>query len=158
MIKKRTLWIPAGIVLLALAITQTHLPLSAEGPASRADNTAKPKMKMQCPMMSSMKGMKVFSDGPAVLLSRAEELGLTAKQKKRLEKIQQKARRKAHGVLTAEQREKLKDSPKGRLSMMEIAMRRMKKMKGQKEQHGMMCPMCMKMMRKKMSSQKDENQ
>lgn len=154
MTRMQRFWIPAGIVLLTLAMTAFPLPLNAKAPAQKAGKPAKPQM--QCPMMAGMKGMKFFADSPAVLLSRAEELGLTDKQKKRLERIQEKARRKAHEVLTAEQQKTLKDAPKGRLSMMDLAMTRMKTMMAGKKPHGMMCPTCMKMMMQKMQSRKKQ--
>jgi hypothetical protein len=157
MTMKQRLWIPAGIVLLALAVTQAHLPLSAEGPSRNADKSAKPKMQCQCPMMASMKGMQTFADSPGVLLSQAKDLGLTDKQKKRIEEILQSARKQARAVLTADQQAKLKDSPQGPLSMMDLCMMRMKKMMGQKKQQGMMCPCCLKMMQKKLQSKGKEH-
>lgn len=153
---KRTPWLTAGIVVLAAAVSLAQTPKDERQPAGKADESA--KAMMQCPMMASMKGMQTFADSPSVLLSQADELGLTAKQKKRLEKIQQKARQKAQDVLTAEQQKKLEDYPKGRISMMDLAMMRMKRMMGQKKQQGMMCPMCMKMMQQQRKpKQKQEN-
>jgi len=152
MTMKRTLWIAASIVVLTAAVSLAQTPKDKQKPASKSAQAM-----MECPMMASMKGMKAFADSPSVLLSQADELGLTAKQRKRLEKIQQKASQRAHGVLTAGQQKKLKDFPKGRLSMMDFAMMQMKKMMGQKKQQGMMRPMCMKMMQQqKKSAQKQE--
>jgi hypothetical protein len=154
MTMKRTLWIPAGIIVVAAAgLAQAQ---DKEKPAQKADESAKPKMQSQCPMMASMKGMKTFADSPAVLLSQAEELGLSEGQKKRLQEIQEQARQDARDVLTIKQQETLKESPKGPLSMMDLGMMRMKKMMRQKEQKGMMCPMCMKMMQKKAQSEEKE--
>jgi hypothetical protein len=45
---------------------------------------------------------------------------------------------------------------KGSFTMMDLCKMRMKKMMSQKKQDGMMCPMCMKMMREKMGL-KDSN-
>lgn len=142
-------WIPAGIVLLALLAARAQFALNAREPSPKTDQTAKPKM--QCPMMAGMKGMKVFADGPAVLLSRAGELRLTNKQKQQLADIREKARQRARNVLTAEQQKMLKGTPRGPLSMMDLAMMRMKTMK---KPHGMMCPMCMKMMKMKLMKEK----
>jgi hypothetical protein len=55
------------------------------------------------------------------------------------------ARRRARRVLNDEQREQLKEAPKGPLSMMQLSRSGMKKGGPGK---GMMCPMCMKMMQK----------
>lgn len=152
MTMKQTLWIPAGIVVLAAAVSLAQAR-DKEKPTQKADESAKPKMQCQCPMMASMKGIKTFADSPAVLLSQGEELGLSEGQKKRLQEIQEQARQDARDVLSIKQQETLKESPKGPLSMMDLGMMRMKKGMGQKEQKGMMCSMCMKMMQKKAQSE-----
>ena len=96
--------------------------------------------------------MKMFGDSPAVLLSQADELGLSDEQKKQLQEIEQSASQKARKVLTVDQQGKLKGLPDGPLSMMDLCSMRMKKMMGQKQKKGMMCPMCMKMMQERMHS------
>lgn len=106
---------------------------------------------MQCPMMAGLKDLKLFADGPAALLARADELGLEAEQKRRLEEIERASRRQAAEVLDESQRGKLKDAPDERVSMMQLGRTLGKngKMKGE----GMMCPMCMKMMRQRMQGE-----
>lgn len=100
---------------------------------------------MMCPMMAGLGDVKLFAESPAVLRARAEELNLTAEQKKRLEAIERAARKQAREVLTAEQREELADAPERPLSVMELSRMGMKKRDG--KEAGMMCPMCARMMR-----------
>ena len=151
MTPKRNLWVLASVISMA-AVALAQAPRTAEEPAEKAKT---PDM-MQCPMMACMKGMKMYADSPAVLLSQMEEFELSDEQKKQLEEIEQSARQKARSVLTAKQQEKFGESPKGPLSMKELCMMRMKHMTGQDGQKAMMCPMCMKMMKKKAPSREGE--
>lgn len=151
MAPKRILWVLACVIPLA-AVALAQASQNADEPAEKAKT---PDM-MQCPMMACMKGMEMYADSPAVLLSQAEELELSDEQKEQLEEIEQSARQQARAVLTAEQQEQVSESPKGLLSMKDLCMMRMKNMTGRGGQKHMMCPMCMKMMKKKASSGQDE--
>ncbi len=146
MTMKQTFGIPAGLVLLAVTLSQAQVPQDAKKKSPKADQTAKPMM--QCPMMASMQGLKMFADSPAALLSEANDLELTEKQKKRLRKIEESARQKALKLMTPEQQAKLKKFPKEPLSIMELSMIHLKNKQKQNEPHAMMCPMCMQMMQK----------
>lgn len=148
MTAKRLLWIPAAIISLATTACLAQAPGEEGQSAQEAGKSAKPMM--QCPMMASMGGIKMSADSPMLLLSQAEELGLTKEQRKKLEEISNSAGEQARKLLTAEQQEKLKEFPKGPLTMMDLCKMRMMKMMAEKKQDGMMCPMCMKMMREKM--------
>ena len=105
---------------------------------------------MRCPMMAGLSGIRLFADGPAAILARAEELGLDAQQAERLGRIAESARRQAGEVLTDDQRRRLGDVPRERIPVMKLGKMRMKgRMAG--ENAGGMCPMCMKMMKSKMT-------
>ena len=112
-----------------------------------APEKPKAKMEMMCPMMSSLKGVELYADSPVLLAAQAEELGLNEEQKKQLEEIAKSAREQARKIMTPEQRKTLEELPEGPLSMMQIAKMRMKGKKGGGDEK-MMCPMCMKMMKK----------
>ena len=101
-------------------------------------------MMMQCPMMAGLEGIDLFADSPAVLQAQKDDLKLTEQPIEQLQQIEQTARRQARELLTEQQQEKLQNSPKAPLSMMELCMMRMPKTGKQPEQ---MCPMCMRMMR-----------
>lgn len=157
----------AVLIGLSLVIGYSFRPsLQAQQPEERGGRSAQEatgdasakeseegKSMMQCPMMAGLKGLDLFADSPEVLRSRAEGLGLSEKQVEQLEEIEESARLKAREVLTEEQQDQLKETPEGRLSMMELS--RMRAMKMKKDGDGMMCPMCMKMMQK-MKQQKGE--
>ena len=96
---------------------------------------------MMCPMMAGLSAVRMYADGPAALLGRAEELGLTADRQKKLKEIEESARRQAREVLTDKQRGQVGKPADGSLSMMEMARLGMKG----KAMDGC-CPMCMKMM------------
>ena len=125
--------------ILAAAAVWALGPTRAQEKAAPGGGTP----AMQCPMMAGLHGLELYADGPAVLLARADELGLTALQKKQLEEIRESARKQAREVLTEEQRGRLKGEPEGPLSPMALSRARMAKMKDKED---MMCPMCMKMM------------
>lgn len=150
MTTKRMLWIAAAIVSLATTIGLASDPPEEGHLDHEAGKSAKPMM--QCPMMAGMSGIKMSADSPMLLLSQAEELGLSEEQQKKLDEIANAARQQARKLLTPEQQEKLKGFPEGSLTMMDLCKMRMKKMMAEKKQDGMMCPMCMKMMREKMGS------
>lgn len=151
MAAKRIHWMLAGVIPVA-AVALAQAPRTAEEPVENAKGSA----MMQCPMMACMKGMKMYADSPAVLLSQAEEFELSDEQQQQLEEIEQAARQKARAVLTAKQQEKVGESPKDPLSMKKLCMMRMKKMMEQNGQKQTMCPMCMKVMMKKAPSGEDE--
>ena len=151
--------VSAGFVLLAVTLSQAQVPQDAGKKPLKADQNA--KTMMQCPMMAGIKGLTMFADSPAALLSEADDLKLTDKQIKKLRKIEESARQKALKLLTPEQQEQLKKFPKEPLSIMQLSMARMKNRKEQDKPHGLMCPMCMQMMQKmqkmKMMQKKTES-
>ena len=156
---KHALGIPAGLVLLAVTLSQAQVPQQAGEKPPKSDETAKPMM--QCPMMAGMQGLKMYADSPAVLLWEADDLKLTDKQKKRLRKIADSARQKALKLMTPEQQAKLKKLPNEPMSIMDLSMARMKDKMDHNMPHAMMCPMCMQMMQKmqkmKMMQKKTES-
>ena len=60
---------------------------------------------------SKFGGMSIYMDSPAVLLNKADKLGLTDDQKQRLQAIVDKARREATSILTEDQLEKVSPIP-----------------------------------------------
>ncbi len=60
---------------------------------------------------SKFGGMAIYMDSPAVLLNKADKLGLTEDQKQRLQAIVDKARREATSILTEDQLEKVSPIP-----------------------------------------------
>jgi hypothetical protein len=56
---------------------------------------------------SKFGGMAIYMDSPAVLLNKADKLGLTDDQKQRLQAIVNKAREEATSILTEDQLEKI---------------------------------------------------
>ena len=110
-------------------------------------------MMMACPMMACLGDIKLHADCPALLLAKTEDLKLSDAQKQQLHEIEESARKQARAVLTADQREKLKDAPEGLMSMMQVCMMQHRAMmmggKGMMMggKKGQMCPNCMKMMR-----------
>jgi hypothetical protein len=137
-----------GELVLGLALSAAALfGLHATG--AQKEEKAPPREgagpMMQCPMMAGLHDLHLYADSPSVLLLKGAKLKLTEKQKAQLEKIDAAARRRARRVLNDEQREQLKEAPKGPLSMMQLSRAGMKKGMAGK---GMMCPMCMKMMQK----------
>lgn len=106
---------------------------------------------MQCPMMAAMKDVALFADSPPVLLGQAEQLNLTQQQQEQLQEIGESARKQALAVLNAEQRGQVARAPSGPLSMMQLAkLQKKEETGGEASEDKGMCPMCMKMMRKKM--------
>ena len=138
-----------GLPGLLFALLVVPPPAGADDPPKKADpaggheHPAKDKAgpMMMCPMMAGLSAVRLYADGPAAVLGRADDLGLTADQQKKLKKIEESARRKAREVLTDKQREQVGKSSDAPLSMMDLARLGMKgkKMDG-------CCPMCMKMM------------
>ncbi len=60
---------------------------------------------------SKFGGMAIYMDSPAVLLTKADELGLTDDQKQRLQTVANGARKEAASILTADQLEKMSPIP-----------------------------------------------
>ena len=109
-------------------------------------------MSMSCPMKAGLEGIKLHADAPPLLMARVEELNLTESQQTQLAAIGMEAREKAQRILTNQQREQIGDSTEP-MSMMEVAMMRVKKM--DEDSSKKMCPMCMKMMKEKMDGKMD---
>ncbi|QDT16586.1 hypothetical protein CA12_26920 [Alienimonas californiensis] len=120
---------------------------------AKQDGSSSPQ-KMMCPMMAGLKGVELHADSPPLLLAQADELGLSEDQRNSLREIAEAARKQAREALTAEQREELGKMPEGPLSPMQIAKQRMRDGKETAEEKPM-CPMCMKMMRKKAAGDED---
>lgn len=70
-----------------------------------------PNLLMLGVRMSKFEGMEIHRDSPAVLLSRAEKLELTADQQERLRALVAEGREAALAVLTAEQLERISPIP-----------------------------------------------
>ena len=136
-----------GLLLSALLVTAP--PAAADEPPKKAEpaggheHRAKEKAgpMMMCPMMAGLAAVCMYADSPAALLGRADDLGLTADQQKKLKEIEESARQQARKVLTDKQREQVGKTSDAPLSMMELARMGMKG----KAMEGC-CPMCMKMM------------
>lgn len=155
MTRMRTPW----LLVLSTALGLTAFALRPDVRAQEDDQPdANRESKMQCPMMTGLKDIQLFADGPAVLLSKAGELNLSEDQKQRLQEIQESARDQAREVLNGQQREKLQNVPEERLSLMQISMRHMKERMQDQQQEGRMCPMCMRMMRERMQEETDETE
>ncbi len=60
---------------------------------------------------SKFGGMAIYMDSPAVLLNKADKLGLSDDQKQRLQAVVDKARREATLILTEEQLQKVSPIP-----------------------------------------------
>ena len=60
---------------------------------------------------SKFGGMSIYMDSPAVLLNKADKLGLTDDQKQRLQAVVDKARQEATSILTEDQLEKVSPIP-----------------------------------------------
>ncbi len=60
---------------------------------------------------SKFGGMAIYMDSPAVLLNKADKLGLTDDQKQHLQDIVNKAREEATSILTEDQLEKISPIP-----------------------------------------------
>lgn len=144
----------AFLLVLAIALG-TRLDGIAQQPDQKTDPANKAQQtqseEMMCPMMAGLKNIEVFADGPELLLARQDELKLTEEQQRKLQDIQEQARRQAQDVLTDQQRQELQDTPDKRISLMQWNMMQMREMK--KDQNKNMCPMCMEMMRKRMRGQ-----
>lgn len=153
----------SSMVLLSVAslaaVAVLRSGAGAQAPQEAQPEREKPHAKMQCPMMSGLKGIDLFVDSPAVLQAEAKDLKLTEQQLERLKEIEQSARRQARQLLTEEQRKQLLDRPEGPLSLMELSMSRMKEKRHMPdgEKSGQMCPMCMKMMQMMKMKQGEEH-
>jgi hypothetical protein len=62
---------------------------------------------MTCPIMAGLAAVRTHADGPAALLGRADDLGLTADRQKKLKEIEGSARQQARQALTDKQREQV---------------------------------------------------
>ena len=95
------------IVLVVSLIVSMAIARDTENKKHQDKDVAKCMMR-QCKMIT---GAPIYFDSPAVILGRAETLKLSAEQKGLLKKIEDDARKKALGLLTPEQREKLGEIP-----------------------------------------------
>ena len=88
------------------------------------------KMGMSPEMMQHCQAMMgtATQDSPSTISGRAEELGLSEEQKKKLAAIESEAWKSALEVLTTEQRKKLDDFPQTCMSMMQMCQQMMKEM------------------------------
>jgi hypothetical protein len=136
-----------GLLMSALLVAAR--PAAADEPPKKADPAAghehgakgEAGHMMMCPMMAGLAAVRLHADSPAALLGRADDLGLTTDQQKKLKEIEEAARRQARQVLTDKQREQVGKPTDAPLSVMELARMGMKG----KAMDGC-CPMCMKMM------------
>lgn len=133
----------AGYLVQTRAVAQNgQEPATAQQDAEKADS-------MNCPMMTSLQGIKLHADSPPLLVANAETMKLTADQKQELQKIAEEARRKARKVLTAEQRQQLGEETDEAMPIMQVAMMRAQEKNPDKQGSKKMCPMCTKMMKEK---------
>jgi hypothetical protein len=94
-----------------------------------------------CPMCMNMR-TPFFLDSPGALQARANQLGLSEEQIKKLDEIGKESRQKAVAVLTPEQRAKLGEVSDKPFVMMQTCQQMMQMMMGGPMKGQMMCPMC----------------
>ena len=104
-------------------------------------------------MMQAMNSVSLHAGSPDVLVARAEQRKLSEQQKEKLRAISQRARNQARKVLNDAQQEQLEADESDYLTPMDLV-----KLVGKESNQGtesgekkMMCPMCQKMMEKKMA-------
>ena len=126
--------------------------LSFQAAAQQTAGEQAEKPMMQCPMMQAMKSIDLHASSPDVLIARAEQLNLSEKQQTKLRAISEKARKQARKVLNEAQQKQLDAGESGPLTPMELVKLVAKdhKQSTQSSEKKMTCPMCQKMMDKKM--------
>jgi len=127
---RRPMLIGFSLALLAGGGTALH----AQARDTTRGRSGMPDMMMpeMMEMMKACPTMAAMDQGPEAALAHADELGLTATQRRRLEELK-RARQDARDVLTADQRAKLRelrrrqamDRMKGMMEMMNMMMRMM---------------------------------
>jgi len=145
----------AAAVLLTADIGYRAVAQQDAGPADEPEQQEKERPMMQCPMMQAMKSIELHATSPDVLASRAEQLELTEQQQERLREIAEEAQEKASDILSDTRRQQVEEGPSGRLTPMQLIKLQAKQGNGAAEKDGKapMCPMCMKMMQKRMQQE-----
>jgi len=111
-------------------------------------------------MMQTMKSIEMHATSPDLLVARAEQLDLSEEQQKKLRDISKRAREQAQQVLNDGQRKKLEEGKSGPLTPMELVklVAKERKQGTRSAENKMMCPMCKKMMNKKMANKEGHDE